>query len=362
MIYKRCTKEIKNLGLTIKNQCLCVETETTSYEKEHKNNYITLLCHESITHISGAGAEALLQGQLTCNISSLSLNECKLGAICTPKGRIIVNFRVHNNNGDFFFVMPEENTNTQQEFFMGIINKYKVFYDATISDSSDNWLRFGIWGESSYDTLKNIYSISETSQTDTNIEKQDYKIVHLVSLTNTPRYEIWIKPDKIKNHWPKLSTNFMIRSTDQWMLEDILEGLGWITSKTREEFIPQQINWHSVGGVDFKKGCYTGQEIIARLEYLGKTKVQLFHFSSKDTKTIEAGDSVIHQNIQQNNNSTDQPSNARAGTVISAIQTSYGLTHILAVVKTKYLESGALLLANNLTKLHHERLPYSATS
>jgi folate-binding protein YgfZ len=89
--------------------------------------------------------------------------------------------------------------------------------------------------------------------------------------------------------------NFKPENSDQWQYLDILSGIPWLTTETSEEFIPQMLNLDELGGISYNKGCYTGQEIVARTHYLGKTKRALF-LAECELTAIPAPNSAIIDN------------------------------------------------------------------
>jgi len=131
-----------------------------------------------------------------------------------------------------------------------------------------------------------------------------------------------------------------------------MPGRGWISISTEnsEAFVPQMTNLELIDGVNFKKGCYPGQEIVARMQYLGKLKQRMFRLHAADAKLPQAGDKIFSSSFP----------NQAAGTIVSAEPNPNSGIDVLVVVQTKAVESGDLHLENETgPELTVKELPYS---
>ncbi|WXL24538.1 folate-binding protein YgfZ [Ectopseudomonas mendocina] len=227
--------------------------------------FFCLLSHEGILAVSGPDAGKFLQGQITCNINYLSDSHSSLGARCTPKGRMLSSFRIVSSNDGFFLALASELLEGQ----LADLKKYAVFSKATLSDVSHDWSRFGLVGA---DALLADLNIDLPNETDSVARQGDLLAIRL----SDGRAELWVPNNQLDDIKNKLSSQLKEAPLNQWLLTQIRAGIGQVTGQTRELFIPQMINLQAVGGVSFKKGCYTGQEIVARMQYLGKLKRRLY--------------------------------------------------------------------------------------
>jgi folate-binding protein YgfZ len=139
-------------------------------------------------------------------------------------------------------------------------------------------------------------------------------------------------------------------SEQDWIRQDIVNGIPAITAETQESFVPQMVNLDLIGAVNFKKGCYPGQEIVARVHYLGKVKQRMFYVSVETDQAIASGDPIY----------TAGQSDKAAGTVVSAVSEG-GATVLLAVLQTKAVIEGASLQLGSVDgpELSLHDLPYS---
>ena len=269
------------------NTFLGLDTDHAA-ESADSSGFMTVLSHETITSISGPDAIRFLQGQFTCDINKLTPNQCTLGACCTPKGRMVANFRVLHHNNSLLLTMPASATDSQQEALKAHLGKYIVFYKAEINDASEEWLRIGIYGDNCEAILSDHFTLPDPNHCEGG---DGFCLLRLAS--PKPRFELWIRPGAIDTWWPQLVSFFQVKPTCDWQVEDIREGIAWVTPDTREGYIPQHFNWQILEGVSFKKGCYTGQEIVARMQYLGKLKSRLYHLTGSQSEIPAPGTKIL---------------------------------------------------------------------
>lgn len=311
--------------------------------KTSSGDTMTILSHESITSVSGPDTVRFLQGQLTCNINSLSTDQLTLGASCTPKGRMVANFRALNHDNRLLLTMPAATTDSQHDALKTHLGKYIVFYKAEIHDVSNEWLRIGIFGDSCESTLSHLATLPEPNHCH---DGDGYLLLRLPGVM--PRYELWLHPTAIDTWWQRLIERFTIKPTLAWQQEDIKEGIAWVTAPIREHYIPQHLNWQILEGVSFKKGCYTGQEIVARMQYLGKLKSRLYRLTGILPELPTPGTRLCLSSTGKN-----------VGEIISAIQTDNGeSTELLAVLRSDAVNETLYIEAHPSQHLSVTTLPY----
>ncbi|PZP26625.1 YgfZ/GcvT domain-containing protein [Pseudomonas kuykendallii] len=221
------------------------------------------LAHEGVIAVRGPDASTFLQGQLTCNLNYLNESH-SLGARCTPKGRMLSSFRILPQGDGYLLAMAAELVQPQLED----LKKYAVFSKSKLFDESDAWSRFGLFeGDSALGKLGFALAPDPGA-----LQQKDGLLA--LRLENG-RAELWAPADQASTLLGKLVALLPTADVDAWKLTQIRAGVGQVFGETRETFIPQMINLQAVGGVSFKKGCYTGQEIVARMQYLGKLKRRL---------------------------------------------------------------------------------------
>ncbi|MHA7113933.1 CAF17-like 4Fe-4S cluster assembly/insertion protein YgfZ [Pseudomonas promysalinigenes] len=223
--------------------------------------FFTPLSHEGILAVRGSDAGKFLQGQLTCNISYLSLEYASLGARCMVKGRMQSSFRILPEGNGYLLAMASELLEPQ----LADLKKYAVFSKATLTDESAAWARFGLQGGAGALQALGLDLPPAPGST----VRHDGLIAITVS---AERSELWIPVAQAADVRQRLAATLPEGCLNDWLLGQIRAGIGQVMGPTRELFIPQMINLQAVDGVSFKKGCYTGQEIVARMQYLGKLK------------------------------------------------------------------------------------------
>ncbi len=236
------------------------------------------LIHEGVLAVRGADAAKFLQGQLTCNLNYLSDTQASLGARCTQKGRMQSSFRILLQGDGVLLAMASELLEPQ----LADLKKYAVFSKSKLTDESAAWSRFGLVNANS--ALANL-GLELPAETDS-VARNEYLIAIRVS---PDRSELWVPSDRADAVKAQLSETLDQADLNEWLLGQIRAGIGQVMPQTRELFIPQMLNLQAVGGVSFKKGCYTGQEIVARMQYLGKLKRRLYRLSLDSTQMPEPG-------------------------------------------------------------------------
>lgn len=223
--------------------------------------FFCVLNHEGILAVRGSDAGKFLQGQLTCNINYLSPTASSLGARCTPKGRMQSSFRIVGQADGYLLALASELLEPQ----LADLKKYAVFSKATLTDESPRWVRFGL--SHAEDALKAM-GMGLPGESNEVLAEGEALLVRV----SPGRIEAWLPVEQAEAFQARLGETLARANLDEWLLGQIRAGIGQVFGPTRELFIPQMINLQAVGGVSFKKGCYTGQEIVARMQYLGKLK------------------------------------------------------------------------------------------
>jgi len=315
--------------------------------------FITPLLYQGVLSINGPDSAKFLQGQLTCDINRSTEQQSILGAACTPQGRMFSSFRLITNNNDsepgYLLRMRSNLVQNCHE----TLHKYSVFFKTKLSDASDEWLGLGIWGENAEQLLQGTLKLSATPQHEGQTERSEFGIV--VRLPgNTPRFECWIKADYIADIWQCLSSSAQPSSNHAWLLEDIRNGIAEISREIESAFNPHMLNFQAVNAISFNKGCYTGQEIVARTHYKGKSKRHMQLFSLNGGALLAPG-SELH----------DVESDKTIATVVlAALSGSNNVTttqQALLVVNADLDSKSPLIFQYNGQQLEatHHPLPYS---
>ncbi|MBA1203430.1 folate-binding protein YgfZ [Pseudomonas capeferrum] len=281
------------------------------------------LSHEGILAVRGSDAGKFLQGQLTCNLNYLDQAHAGLGARCMVKGRMQSSFRIVPEDNGFLLAMASELLEPQ----LADLKKYAVFSKATLTDESQAWIRFGL---QQGDTALQALGLS-VPQADGNTCRHEGLIAIRAS---AERVELWAPVEQAEAVREHLAGHLTEGTLNDWLLGQVRAGIGQVMGPTRELFIPQMINLQAVGGVSFKKGCYTGQEIVARMQYLGKLKRRQYRLSLEHDQVPAPGSEIF------------SPVHASSvGEVVIAASTGQGC-ELLAVLSADAVEDDNLHLGS----------------
>ena len=205
------------------------------------------LARYGLLSVSGADAREFLHAQLTNDIQNLPSGRAALAGWCSAKGRLLASFLVVPWGEGFLLQLARDLVPAVGKRLSMFVLRSKV----KIADESERWMQFGIWGEA---MPGDVFSVSGTEPA------------------------VRVKFDGAR---ALLISNQAPQGTpvdeSRWTLDEIRAGRPLITSATQELFVPQMVNLHALGGVDFKKGCYPGQEIVARTQYRGQLKRHMIH-------------------------------------------------------------------------------------
>ena len=281
------------------------------------------LSHEGILAVRGSDAGKFLQGQLTCNINYLDPSHSSLGARCMVKGRMQSSFRILPEGNGYLLAMARELLEPQ----LADLKKYAVFSKATLEDESQAWARFGVHqGEAALASL----GLELNDEAGATVRLDD-----LIAVRVSPgRAELWAPARQAGTLGEALARLLPAGELNDWLLGQVRAGLGQVMAQTRELFIPQMINLQAVGGVSFKKGCYTGQEIVARMQYLGKLKRRQYRLALEQSAPPAPGTSIF-----------SPTHGSSVGEVVLAARSEQGC-ELLAVVGAEAIEDGNLHLGS----------------
>lgn len=307
-----------------------------------EGNILTDLSSTSILKVSGADAESFLQSQLTNDIAKIDDCACQLSAYCTAKGRMLALFLIFKRDDDFYLLVEKQLAESVQKKLRMYVLRAKVTIDL-LSD----WALIGVAGENAQSNLK--YLRGDLPAEDNSVCNAES--VSLLCINGyKPRYILVGDTDSISKIWEKLSGDHSSTGHHAWLWLDIMSGTPVIKQENSEAFVPQMTNLELINGVNFKKGCYPGQEIVARMQYLGKLKQRMFRLHTTSSNLPKAGDKIFSSSFE----------NQSAGTVVVAEPGIDGGVDLLAVVQIKAIESGDLHLVSDAgSALTLKELPYS---
>jgi len=221
------------------------------------------LSDQGLIKVSGEDAESFLQNQLTNDIRNVTETTHQASAWCSPKGRIIANFQIFMSDGSYVLAVATDLI----EYVIKKLRMYVMMSKVTVEDVTRSMVHFGYTGD-----LKKIIGNAPSASNQT-LQYNNLSILRLAD--NESRYEIFgdvFNISDAKQLWKQCAADAIAVDSNGWSYLNIASGLPNISEASSEAWVPQMVNYIAIGGVDFKKGCYPGQEIVARLNYLGKTK------------------------------------------------------------------------------------------
>jgi tRNA-modifying protein YgfZ len=223
------------------------------------------LSHLGLLQVDGDDAVTFLQGQLTNDVTLLNGSNSHYAGYCTAKGRLLALFLAFSHQGHIHLQL----NGSLLEPILKRLKMYVLRSKVVIQDVSASIVRIGVAGPNSAAFLGAMFE--SVPQEIHGISTQENGTLIRLPGT-TPRFEIFTALENAQELWQELEQHFNPAGQAAWDWLEIEAGIPDIYPATQEAFVPQMVNLDALGGINFKKGCYTGQEIVARTHYLGKVK------------------------------------------------------------------------------------------
>ena len=252
------------------------------------NNTLCDLSHLGLLEISGADAVTFLQGQVTNDVKLLSGTNAHYTAYCNPKGRMLALFLAFAHYDHLHLQLNRE----LLESTMKRLKMYVMRSKVEIKDVSDSIIKFGLNGPQAASMLESVFSKIPTEDYEL-VSLENGAILKLPSVNDDARYEIFSDAVNAPIIWAALKNNCNIVQKPHWDWLEIQAGIPDVELKTQEQFVPQMLNLDILGAINFKKGCYTGQEIVARTHYLGTVKRRTYLAEIATDIAPAAGEKVL---------------------------------------------------------------------
>lgn len=299
------------------------------------------LSYLGLIQISGSEAEKFLQGQLTNDVRQVTTEQSQLSAWCSPKGRILVNFRLFQRDNAYYLLLPQDSL----EATLKRLQMYVLRADVKLEAASDRLPCVGIAGANSTQILTNCLGKAPPTEVNASVTIDQSTIICLPG--RQPRY--LILSETLPDFWQCATQSALPTGAAAWQLLEILAGLPQVVPATADEFVPQMVNYQALGGINFKKGCYTGQEVVARMQYLGSLKRRMYLVQIDTPTPPQPGDSLYVKTSEQS-----------VGKIVNASLHPEGGTIALAVIQINHAENDEIHLHNPQgNRLQLLSLPYS---
>jgi folate-binding protein YgfZ len=316
-------------------------------ETPNAGDILTDLSHLGLIAVGGADAAAFLQGQLTNDVRDVYDTRAQRSALCSPKGRVLANFLLFFRTGTYFLQLPQE----LLDFILKRLRLFVLRSDADLTDASDALIRIGTFGWNAHTKLQQVLGTLPSTDNDV-VQPLPLTVIRLRG--ERPRYEILGPYGPIRELWTALAEVTSPAGAGVWSLLDIQSGLPTISHQTSDAFVPQMLNWDVLSGVNFTKGCYTGQEVVARTQYLGKIKRRLYRAQIRDTAVVRPAMPLVV---------ADEQGTRTVGQVVNAEPHQGNNWELLAVIATQEAARATIYLHDDRgPPLQLAPLPYSLGS
>lgn len=248
-------------------QSLTEQYDVVQHADVQNNNYLMPLSQLGVLEIKGDDASTFLQNMLTNDVNALAVNQSQLSGFCNAKGRLLALFLLIRRSDYFQIILPK----SMCASLLQRLTLFKLRSKVSIIDVSNDFTLVGL----TQGKNEKINYIDLPEQNFQTTEHDNNLFLKLPSSIN--RYLLLTESTSTKEICQNLlNQSISVANEASWQLLDIEIGLATVLPETKEKFTPQQLNFDLVGGISFNKGCYPGQEIVARLHYLGKPSRRLF--------------------------------------------------------------------------------------
>lgn len=302
---------------------------------------LSVLSDHALLRVRGTDAQGFLNNQLSNDVRRVDAAHGQLSAWCNAKGRIITLVRAFKRADDYYLLLPTDLRETVRERLQRFILRAKV----TIT-SDDNLVALGVSGPQTDSSVRAVLPDAPAT-VDGCLTKDGVTLLHPPGMH--PRYVVIAPVAAARALWERLAPPVIPVGPQAWTWLDIAAGVPRIGAAASEQFVPQMVNLELLNGVDFKKGCYPGQEIVARMHYLGRLKQRMYRAHAESV--VAPGAPVF---------APDLPGQS-TGAVIAAAVAPAGGCDLLAVLHTSSAAAGMLRLepANGGLPLQLLPLPYA---
>ena len=284
------------------------------------------LGHLGLIECSGEDAQGFLHGQLSNDVKQLTPARSEYAAYCSAKGRMLANFLLWQEAQTYFLQLARSLVPAVQKRLGMFVLRAKV----KLLDVSDSRLILGLAGNAAAAALQEFFPV---------LPQQAHQVVRgpangtLIALPGA-RFQLVAEPESAERLWRKLTAVLRPVGAPCWEWLEIRNGLPLITPATQEQFVPQMANMELIGAVNFQKGCYPGQEIVARTQYLGQLKRRMVLAHVAGETPPKAGDDLFSSDL----------GGQASGMVVNAQAAPEGGYDLLAVVQTASIDKAEVHL------------------
>jgi folate-binding protein YgfZ len=230
-----------------------------------------------VLRVSGEDAQSFLQNLLSNDIRDVTATHAQLSSFNSPKGRMLASLLIWREGADYVLQVPRSLADMMRKKLSMYVLRSKV----KVSEVGDERVMIGVSGDAA--SLASLFNT---------LPEQNFGVVSTETVSvlrlSDSRFQITMAVEHAPALWQSLNRTPVGSACWDWLT--IQAGIPVILPATQEQFVPQMVNFELLGGVNFKKGCYPGQEIVARMQYLGKLKRRMYR--AHLTSPAQAGDEV----------------------------------------------------------------------
>lgn len=298
------------------------------------------LAQFGLLHFSGDDAQTFLQGQLSCDVAALAPGQALYGSYNSPKGRMLASFLLWRDDTGFMMQLPR----TLCEAIRKRLTMYILRSKVKARDATGDFCLFGVAGANAPELLQPLFPAIPAVPLMMTMGEQ----ASLLRLDEA-RFQVIAAAERAAAIRDTLAAGALFVDEAAWDLMNIRAGIPFITRATQDQFVPQMANLDLIGGVSFTKGCYPGQEIVARMHYLGRLKQRMYLANVASDAVPQPGDKLYSASA----------GGQSTGMVMTAAPAPGGGYDMLAVLQIANFEEGdARLAAPDGPRLKFLALPY----
>ena len=299
--------------------------------------------HLAVARCSGTQSSDFLQNQLTCDLHEIDKDQWIMGAYCTPKGRVLSILRIVPAGTDYLLI-------GEISLLTDLLDRLRIYVmraNVTFTFENDTTV-LGLSGVGFDSPIGPIHALSNFPER----SLYELKPCYFLRERGDPAYGLILAPtDTAIRLWEDTSSDVMRCDADQWILLEIRAGNPRVTDKTSERFIPQTLNLDLINAVSFNKGCYPGQEIVARVRYRSRPKHRMIRVAVSHRVETQVGDPVFLPKKEQ-----------RVGEVVArAHPMDHTQGEMLISMAVAALDAPYYHLGNESSQLTRLSLPYELT-
>lgn len=307
-------------------------------------NTVCDLSQLGILAATGNDVTAFLQGQFTADVVHLDESRSRLAGYCSPKGRLLACLRIWRHGSDWMLQLPSELLEPVRRRLSLFVLRAAV----ELHPVGDDQVRLGLGGPDMPALLRDLVGAAPET-VDEMLHREQLSIIRLPGMS--PRFELLGPVDPMQEIWPRLISAARPVGADARELAEIRAGLPEIHPQTQDAFVPQMVNLDLLGGIDLDKGCYVGQEIVARTHYLGRLKRRMYRIRIDADQRPRPGDELFAPERQG-----DQP----VGRIVRAAPDPDGGHEALAVMAIELAgDPQTRLMSGARTPVEQLSLPYA---